>query len=111
MFRTADGAILLPSDAAGPRPGGASSYDVVDGTNIWLSRDDGKTWTTPGAPSPASTPGSSELKDGRLMALGRGDDIEGRMPKSLSSDMGKTWSSAPARSRRSPRGSGTPCCA
>lgn len=32
-----------------------------------------------------------ELKDGRLMALGRGDEIHGRMPKSISNDGGRTW--------------------
>ena len=35
--------------------------------------------------------GVVELKDGRLMALGRGDNINGQMPMSLSDDLGKTW--------------------
>jgi hypothetical protein len=33
----------------------------------------------------------TQLKDGRLMAFGRGMPVDGKMPKSLSSDMGKTW--------------------
>ena len=33
-----------------------------------------------------------ELSDGRLLAFGRGDTINGRMPMSVSSDLGKTWS-------------------
>ena len=32
-----------------------------------------------------------ELTDGRLMAYGRGDTIEGQMPKSVSADDGRTW--------------------
>ena len=32
-----------------------------------------------------------ELTDGRLMAYGRGDTINERMPKSVSADSGKTW--------------------
>ena len=32
-----------------------------------------------------------ELTDGRLLALGRLATINGRMPMSISSDLGKTW--------------------
>ena len=32
-----------------------------------------------------------ELEGGRLIALGRGDTINGRMPISVSIDLGKTW--------------------
>jgi formylglycine-generating enzyme len=32
-----------------------------------------------------------QLKDGRLIAFGRGGDIDGFMPKSISTDMGRTW--------------------
>jgi len=37
-----------------------------------------------------------ELNDGRLMALARRHDIEGRMPMSLSEDVGKTWIYGPS---------------
>ena len=87
VIRTRDGAILLPSDAPNPRPGG-----MMNGTSIWLSDDDGETWTDPGGTIAGIHAGVVQLKDGRLMALGRGDDIDGRMPRSLSSDMGKSWS-------------------
>ena len=87
VIRTTDGTILVPSDADNSRPGGADH-----GASIWLSRDDGETWTDPGGTIAGIHAGVVQLKDGRLMALGRGDDIDGRMPKSLSSDMGKTWS-------------------
>jgi sulfatase modifying factor 1 len=32
-----------------------------------------------------------QLKDGRLLAFGRGDAINGRMPQSVSADGGRTW--------------------
>jgi hypothetical protein len=32
-----------------------------------------------------------ELRDGRLLAFGRGDTINGRMPQSISADQGQTW--------------------
>jgi len=86
VFRTADGTIVLPSDADQPRPGGASI-----GSALWLSRDGGETWTDPGGTIAGVHAGVVQLGDGRLMAFGRGDDIDGFMPKSLSSDMGKTW--------------------
>lgn len=96
VFRRQDGSILLACDAVSGGNGG---------TAIWLSEDDGETWYDPGAgqPVPEFADGKQggwiagihaavvELTDGRLMAYGRGDTINGRMPKSLSSDGGRTW--------------------
>lgn len=31
------------------------------------------------------------MTDGRLLAFGRGDNIDGRMPQSVSANLGKTW--------------------
>lgn len=81
-----------------------------DGAAIHISKDRGKTWTDPwdGALLPDFKEGGVgttiagihagvvQLKDGRLMALGRNNSIpdkEGRlrMPMSISDDMGKTW--------------------
>ena len=95
VFRLREGFILLPCDAV---PGGAG------GTAIHLSRD-GRTWTDPGEGKPqpefaAGKTGASiagihagvvQLEDGRLMAFGRGNNIDGHMPMSLSADQGKTW--------------------
>lgn len=86
---------------------GPGSYD---GAAIHISKDGGETWSDPwdGAPLPdfkeggtGSTiagihAGITQLKDGRLMALGRGNslpDADGRlrMPMSVSNDWGKTW--------------------
>jgi hypothetical protein len=76
------------------------------GTALHISRDGGKTWTDPGEgkPSPMFAEGGTgegtiagihakvvELSDGRLLAFGRGDAIDDRMPTSISADLGKTW--------------------
>ena len=96
VFRRQDGSILLACDAVSGGNGG---------TAIWLSDDDGETWYDPGAgqPIPEFAAGKHggwiagihaavvELTDGRLMAYGRGDTIDERMPKSVSADGGKTW--------------------
>ncbi len=107
MFKTKEGWLVQAADAD-PGPTG--------GTAIHLSKDGGKTWTMPseGQPTPAFTAGGSgaliagihagvvQLTDGRLLALGRKDDIPGpdsvglRMPVSISGDMGKTWTYAPS---------------
>ncbi|MHC4483273.1 MAG: SUMF1/EgtB/PvdO family nonheme iron enzyme [Planctomycetota bacterium] len=82
-FRTDDGAIVFGADA-------------VYGSTIWLSRDNGLTWTDPSGTLNGIHAGIVQLKDGRLMALGRGMNIDGIMPKSISSDMGKTWQASPS---------------
>ena len=96
VFRRQNGAILLACDAVSGGDGG---------TAVWLSDDDGETWYDPGAgqPIPEFSEGKTggwiagihaavvELTDGRLMAYGRGDTIDGQMPKSVSADDGKTW--------------------
>jgi sulfatase modifying factor 1 len=75
------------------------------GTAVHISRDGGQTWFDAGAgrPVPQFKAGETgawvagihagvvQLRDGRLMAFGRGDSIEGKMPKSISADMGNNW--------------------
>jgi len=94
--RTKEGAILVPCDAVVGGSGGSA---------VLVSRDNGKTWVDPGEgrPAPKFSDGSTgawiagihagftQLKDGRLMAFGRGNSIGGRMPMSISADLGRTW--------------------
>ena len=80
VFRAIDGTIVLVSDA---HPGPFST--------VLLSRDNGQTWTDAGGRIAGIHAGVVQLKDGRLLALGRDNNIDGFMPKSVSSDMGKTW--------------------
>ncbi len=82
VFRAQDGSIVLPCDAV---TGGRG------GTAIWISRDEGETWEDAGGTIAGIHAGVVQLKDGRLMAFGRGDNIDDRMPRSISEDMGKTW--------------------
>ncbi len=96
VFQTREGFIVLPCDAVTGGNGG---------TAVHISRDGGQTWADPGAgkPKPSFAPGSTgawvagihagvmQLKDGSLMAFGRGNNINGRMPMSISEDMGRTW--------------------
>ena len=96
VFKTKEGAIVVPCDAV---PGGSG------GSAVLISLDGGRTWTDPGEgrPRPSFADGAEgasiagihagvvQLRDGRLLAMGRGNTINGRMPMSLSADMGKTW--------------------
>lgn len=82
VFRTSEGYIVLPADAVSGGSGG---------TSLHLSRDEGKTWQDAGGTIAGIHAGVVQLKDGRLMAFGRSDNINGKMPKSISADLGKTW--------------------
>ena len=96
VFRTRSGAVVLTADAASPGNGG---------TAVIISRDGMVTWNDPGAgwPIPAFVDGGTgawiagihanvtELADGRWLALGRGDTINGMMPRSVSYDQGTNW--------------------
>ncbi|MHC4573755.1 MAG: SUMF1/EgtB/PvdO family nonheme iron enzyme [Planctomycetota bacterium] len=84
VFRTADGGIILPSD--GRR-----------GSIIAISRDEGQTWTDPGGNIRGIHAGIAQLTDGRLLAFGRKSPIDGKMPMSISNDMGKSWQYFPSQ--------------
>lgn len=96
-LQTRAGVLIQNCDAV---PGGNG------GTALHLSHDRGETWGDPGKdqPQPRFADGATgdgtiagihakvvELDDGRLLAFGRGDTIQGRMPMSISSDLGKQW--------------------
>jgi hypothetical protein len=82
VFRTRDGYIVLACDAT---PAGSG------GTALHISKDNGQTWTDPGGTIAGIHAGVAQLDDGKLIAFGRGDNIDGQMPQSISTDMGKTW--------------------
>jgi len=100
-LKTEDGRLIQPCDAVSSGSGG---------TAIHVSPDGGTTWRDPGRdrPRPRFRAGESggtiagihagvvELDDGRLLALGRGDTVDGRMPRSVSDDGGETWTYAPS---------------
>ncbi len=82
IFRTQDGQILIPNDAVTIGDGG---------TAVYLSDDNGLTWRDTLGTIAGIHAAIAQLKDGRLLAFGRGDNINGKMPMSISSDMGRTW--------------------
>jgi formylglycine-generating enzyme len=83
VFQMSDGTIILPCDA-GPDKS-------IRGSVMWMSEDDGKTWSDTGGLVAGIHAGVVELADGSLYALGREADIDGRMACSISADRGKMW--------------------
>ncbi|MBN1346732.1 MAG: SUMF1/EgtB/PvdO family nonheme iron enzyme [Phycisphaerae bacterium] len=93
---TKEGYIVLACDAVTGGSGGTAVHVSKDGGKSWVDAGEGK-------PNPSFKAGGTgawiagihagvtQLEDGRLMALGRGDTINRKMPRSLSSDMGQTW--------------------
>ncbi len=65
--------------------------DARQGSTVWLSKDEGKTWEDTGGNINGIHAAIVELKDGRLMAFGRGGNVNRQLPMSISNDMGKTW--------------------
>jgi formylglycine-generating enzyme len=82
VFRAQDGSIVFPCDAVSGGHGG---------TALWISRDEGETWNDAGGTIAGIHAAVTQLDDGRLRAFGRGDEVDGMMPMSISGDMGKTW--------------------
>ena len=79
--RDGDGAIYIPSDGVG-----ASSV-------LWVSKDDMSTWQDLGGRTGGRHTTFVLLRDGRtILGLGgKSSDIGGYMPKSISTDGGRTW--------------------
>lgn len=96
MIRTEEGYLIQLCDAVSKDEGG---------TALYISRDEGKTWqeaTNYGWGSFAKENETGgwiagihasvvQLKEGSLMAMGRGNNIKRRMPISISKDMGQKW--------------------
>ena len=62
------------------------------GHTLWVSSDEGLTWSNPGGTIRGNHPTVAQLKDGTLIGLGRGSAIDGKMPMSISTDGGKSFS-------------------
>lgn len=84
---TSDGLWLQPCDGT---PGGEGP------SAVHISRDGGATWGEPGGDIRGIHAGVVGLMDGRLFAFGRAQALEGRMPISLSSDLGRSWTCRPS---------------
>ncbi|MHC4476263.1 MAG: SUMF1/EgtB/PvdO family nonheme iron enzyme [Planctomycetota bacterium] len=81
VFRAIDGSIVLISD-----------WPNVEGYNasgLWISRDEGITWSSPGGVIRGIHAGAVQLKNGCLLGYGRPEAWV--MPRSISCDMGRTF--------------------
>lgn len=101
LVTLADGTLIMPSDS-GPGENRGSLGSV-----LFESTDGGETWSERTRygwnPEDYAKPGKSAgwiagihapcvvLKDGRWLALGRGNPIDGNAPWSESCDQGRTW--------------------
>ena len=82
-FTLRDGTLVLPCDAV----------SIGDGaTALWMSADGGETWRDAGGTIAGIHASAVEFADGRLLAFGRGDEVDGTLAMSVSTDRGKTWS-------------------
>ena len=81
-FALGDGTLVLPCDAVSMGHGG---------TALWMSGDGGETWRDAGGTIAGIHASAVELGDGRLLAFGRGDEVDGTLAMSVSADRGKTW--------------------
>jgi formylglycine-generating enzyme required for sulfatase activity len=97
VFQTREGFIILPCDAVTGGNGGTAVHVSRDGGSTWIDHGAGK--PNPGFASDSTGgwiagihAGVVQLKDGSLMAFGRGNNIDNHMPMSISQDMGRTWS-------------------
>jgi len=93
VFRTRDGRIVLPVDAPRRIEGGA--------TALWMSGDNGETWSISEGSLLGIHSGVTQLKDGRLFGLGRfkttvvNPAVSGtRMPRSVANEQGKIFAYA-----------------
>jgi len=73
-----------------------AAFDGFGGSYLLTSPDDGQTWSDPGGRIRGIHAGVVQLADGRLMALARTGAINGKMPRSISCDMGKTFTYTPS---------------
>ena len=96
-FALGDGTLVLPCDAVSMGHGG---------TALWMSGDGGATWRDAGGTIAGIHGSAVELGDGRLLAFGRGDEVDGTLTMSVSADRGNTWNTPRVRFRPSAGRSG-----
>ena len=69
-----------------------SSDGDGDNSVLWGSADNGETWYDTGGRTGGRHTTFAMLNDGRILGMGgKNTDIDGYMPKSISSDGGKSW--------------------
>jgi hypothetical protein len=99
-----DGTLVMPSDVGGGENCGTVLFESRDGGGSWSQRtrfgwrheEYAKNGQAAGWIAGIHAP-FVVLEDGRWLAFGRTNDIEGRSPLSVSCDGGKTWWYEPSR--------------
>ena len=79
------------SEAVIRMKGGAIAITHDAGKTLWVSHDEGLSWTNPGGTIMGNHPTVAQLDDGTLIGMGRGGDANNRTPMSISTDGGKTF--------------------
>jgi formylglycine-generating enzyme required for sulfatase activity len=79
-FRDNQGTLYLPSDG-------------LDATTLlWVSHDEGVTWSDPGGRTGGRHTAFALLRDGGILGMGgKNSNVDGYMPKSISHDGGKSY--------------------
>ncbi|MHC4664761.1 MAG: SUMF1/EgtB/PvdO family nonheme iron enzyme [Planctomycetota bacterium] len=83
----------LPSEPVFRMHDGTIVFAIDGPDTLFMSRDEGLTWFNPGGDIPGIHAGVTQLSDGTIFALSRGHAIEGKMPISVSTDGGKSFTS------------------
>jgi len=96
-----DGTMVQPCDAVWSGSGGSIVHTSNDGGQVWTRPGliDGDVTFKAGETGPRIAgihAGVLPLHNGSLMAFGRSDNLDGRMPMSISYDHGKTWTYQPS---------------
>jgi len=96
VFQTSDGTIFVPCDAVPGAQGGSILYSSVDQGATWTKINNGAPDSHfvaggTGAMIAGIHTGVDQWQDGSLIAIGRQNSIDGKMPMSVSHDLGRTW--------------------
>ncbi len=88
-----------PITSAFRDPAGGTLYfgsDAEGGHSLlWASPDDGRTWFDTGGRTAGRHTAFAVLRDGRILGMGgKNTQINGHMPRTYSSDHGRTWAPA-----------------
>ena len=93
VFISRNGTIFLPSDAPLRRD---DQGNRTRGSALWISKDRGQSWAISAGTIAGIHTAAVELDDGSLFAFGRGQNIDGKMPMSISTNLARTWEHLPS---------------
>ncbi|MHC4572705.1 MAG: SUMF1/EgtB/PvdO family nonheme iron enzyme [Planctomycetota bacterium] len=83
----------LPSEPVFRMHDGTIVFAIDGPDTLWMSKDEGLTWFNPGGDIPGIHAGVTQLSNGNIFAFSRGYAVDGKLPISISSDGGKSFTS------------------